>query len=176
MSTHVTNVLRSALAPLLAAALLAGCPDSSTTGGDDPQPLDTCLVNYWRSPVGDCSIMPECTGSPTGDLATACSAADCASLVFTGYRGDGSRVWGIGTWSSSSRVFCSTDMLEGTWSVADATHITIEFGGNPPVNVPAVCLGATATVNDTTVTALPSAVATALEARATAGDWTPCGY
>lgn len=170
------NAFRSLLPALLASTVLTACPDASSQGATDPRPLDPCLVTFWRSPVGNCTIMPECTGSPTGDMAIACAAADCASIAFTGYRAGGSMVWGIGTWSATSRIFCSTDVASGSWAVTDAGHISVQSGATPAEIVPAVCLGTTATVNDATVTALPVAVATALEGRAAAGAWTPCGY
>jgi hypothetical protein len=173
------HVARLVLPCLLAAAALAGCQKDAGGGGSgDPvtQALGTCLVNYWRTATGSCAIMPECTGSPTGDLAGACGAPDCAALAFSGYRAGDTAVDGNAIWSASSKLFCSTGVVSSGWSVADDTHIIVTMGAIPPQTVAASCAGTTANVGGTSLTSLPSDLAAALEARAAADTWTACLY
>ncbi len=101
--------MRSTLALLSLAAMLAGCPRSSDNGGSPPQTLDACLTKWWRGYYGACDIMPECSGA-TGELQQACAAADCHWMAFSGYRSDGTTVDGNAIWSSARLLLCAKDI------------------------------------------------------------------
>lgn len=164
------------------AVVACGVPNADVDAGSNAttQLLGQCLVGWWSTAAGSCGIEPTCQQA-SGDLKTACSESDCASVTFFGHTenvvdGGAAYYQGAAVASALRRLFCSRDVATGHWRVVESSRVALSLAGGREEAPEANCLGDTAEIDGLARRRLASDLQVALAGRSAQGSWADCGY
>jgi hypothetical protein len=153
-------------------ALGSGCFAPGVAAPVDTRPLGVCIVGWWKTTSGNCSIDPTCEGPASEDIEDACGGADCGAYVALGFLSDGGYVQAWVIDSADRNKLCTLDVINGTWTATD-DEITVSLTTLSD-ELSADCARNDATINDVPRERIGDRAAEILGSRAEQDTWSDC--